>query len=286
MAGGRMGRPGYDEDRALETSRSYVGLSAREIFANKFDARLNPRGVTLRESRDSENHPNSLPIIIGLDMTGSMHRIPKLMITEDLNNMMRKMLEAGLSDPQIMFMGIGDHECDRAPLQISQYESDDQSLDEWLRSMWPEGRGGGNDGESYMLPWYFAANKTEIDSLEKRNTKGFLFSIGDEKTLKNLPGSAIADIFGDTSQDISAERLLEQASEKYNVFHVHVREGSNGNRQDVIDDWTNLIGDNLIIVEDHTQVTKAISDKILEVSAASGVIEDVTVGGANLIVTE
>jgi len=43
MAGGRMGRPNYDEDRALETSRSYVGLSAREIFANKLDARLNPK---------------------------------------------------------------------------------------------------------------------------------------------------------------------------------------------------------------------------------------------------
>jgi len=280
-----MGRGSYDSTRATVTSRSYVGLDHRQIFSSALKTICNPKGVELRESRDSENHPNSIPIIIGLDMTGSMHRIPKMLITEDLNNIMMKLLEAHITDPQVMFMGIGDHECDQAPLQISQFESDDQKLDQWLKDLWIERGGGGNDGESYLLSWYFAAHKTALDSIERRNMKGFLFTIGDEKTLKLLPAEAIEDIFDDKNQPITAARLYADVSEKYNVFHIHIREGSNGRRQEVIDDWRELIGDNLIIVEDHTEVAQAIYNAILD-NIPVGASSTSTVGGANIIITE
>lgn len=281
-----MGRPNYDSDRATTTSLGYNGLRYNQIFSNSLNPELDPKGVIIRESRDSDNHPNSKPIIIGLDMTGSMYIIPHRLITEDLNNLMVQLLENNITDPQVMFMGIGDHKCDYAPLQISQFESDDENLDKWLKGLWIEGHGGGNDGESYLLSWYFAAKKTSIDSMEKRNAKGFLFTIGDEKTHKTLPSDAILNIFGDQEEQTSAEYLFEAASEKYNVFHIHVREGNNGKREDVIEDWRNLIGKNLIIVDTHTEIPEAVFNAITSVNSTDNSITPGIVGGANLIITE
>ena len=52
------------------TSEGYDTKPAREIFreTNMNDA-MNPYGVKIREARDSEVNPESLAIIIGLDMT-------------------------------------------------------------------------------------------------------------------------------------------------------------------------------------------------------------------------
>lgn len=38
----------------------------------------------IRECRDSEEHPESLPIIIALDVTGSMGMVPHSLITGGL----------------------------------------------------------------------------------------------------------------------------------------------------------------------------------------------------------
>ena len=70
-------------------SRSYASFATsdssyldREIFTKRsLDTKMNIKGK-IRESRDSEEHPNAFPIIIGLDVTGSMGSIPKKLITK------------------------------------------------------------------------------------------------------------------------------------------------------------------------------------------------------------
>ena len=187
--------------------------------------------------------------------------------------MMDRIIQGGIPDPQLLFLGIGDHECDSAPLQIGQFESSDELLDKWLTGLWLEGGGGGNEGESYMLAWYFAWKHTVIDCFAKRGQKGHLFTVGDEPVLPELPKSAIDRIMGQGQHEtISTMELIDKAAETYNVYHLHVRTGHSGRRQEVMDGWKQMLGDRLIIVEHHRDISKTIAD-IVGTAEGGAVIE-------------
>jgi len=246
-----------------EETLGYKSKSAEQIFtARRLDNSMDPRGVTVRESRDSAEHPNSLAIVLALDVTGSMGKIPHALVRDGLPKIMGGMLQRGVDDPQVLFLGVGDHECDRSPLQISQFESSDELLDKWLTALYLEGGGGGNDGESYMLAWHVAAKMTDIDCFNKRGVKGFLFTIGDEPVLRKFPAESQTRILGPSQgSTVTSAELLAMAREHYDVYHLHVRQGSNGERQDVISDWRDLIGaDNLIVVDNHLDVPARIAE--------------------------
>lgn len=234
----------------------YTTKSAQEIFKQRMiNNAIDPNGVDIRESRDSNEHPNSLAIILALDVTGSMGSIPHHLVKEGLPSVMDGIIKSGIRDPQVLFLGIGDHECDSAPLQVGQFESSDELLDKWLTDIYLEGGGGGNQGESYLLAWYFAAYHTSIDCLEKRKEKGYLFTIGDEPTLKNISKNQLKNIMGDGQYDnLDVNILLEKVREMYYTYHIHLRQGSNGRNQKVMDGWKQLMGDNLIILDNYKDV--------------------------------
>jgi len=263
-----MGNTSYNfESRSVRAASSgYHTKSADDIFIQNKKAMIHesmePSKALIREARDSEEHPNSLPIIIGLDETGSMRKIPHELVKDGLPNMVGDLVQKGVADPAILFLGIGDHEYDRAPLQVGQFESGDEELDLWLTRTYLEGRGGGNAGESYHLAWYYAAKHTVTDAFEKRNEKGFLFTIGDEPCLKSLPKNAIDELMGNGAQaSYTDKELLEMAQEKYEVFHVHVMEGANGHYS--LGYWTDLLGQRCIQVDDYTKVGKVIAETIV-----------------------
>ena len=237
-------------------------MSAGETFKSKaVNNAMDPHGISVRQSLDSVEHPNTVPIILALDVTGSMGSVPHYLVKEGLPTLMEGILKAGIADPQVLFLAIGDHQCDSAPLQVGQFESSDELLDHWLTKVYLEGGGGGNDGESYLLAWYFAASHTEIDSFSKRNTKGWLFTVGDEPTLAEIPARKLRDLMGDGEyQTWSASELLDQARERYNVFHLHVKQTKSGSRQDVMDGWKQLMGEDLVIVERREDIPRLIAE--------------------------
>ena len=100
---------------------------------------LNAAGQNIRESRDSDEHPASTPIIVGFDETGSMGRIPRLVLTK-LKTLFSLLVDKGYAtDPQIAVTAYGDaanSEC--VPLQISQFESDNR-IDDNLDLIFLEG---------------------------------------------------------------------------------------------------------------------------------------------------
>lgn len=242
----------------------YAAASPTEIFKEKtINTAMNPSGVKLRESRDSKEHPNSVGIIIALDVTGSMGSVPTFLIKEGFPNIMGEIIQAGIKDPQVLFVGIGDHECDHFPLQIGQFESSDPLLDKWLTTVYLEGGGGGNEGESYLLAHYFAARHTSLDCWEKRKQKGVLISIGDEPPLKKLPKSSLMEIMGNDNQYdnvTEASALLDEARKTYNVFHILIKETTAGSRSDTYNQWKQLLGDHCIVAERHEDVAKIIAD--------------------------
>ena len=230
---------------------------------------MSPFGVGIRESRDSEEHPNSLAIIIALDVTGSMGSVPHYLVKEGLPHIVEHIINAGILDPQILFLGIGDHVVDSAPLQVGQFESSDELLDKWLTDVYLEGGGGGNEGESYMLAWYFAAKHTSIDCLEKRNKKGFLFTIGDEPVLDSISQHNLNEIMGKGQYEkFMSNELYDKASQKYHAYHLHIKETASGSRQEVINGWKQMLSDHAIIVDQRNQVADIIA-KIVSASVES-----------------
>jgi len=228
-------------------------------------------GLDFRESRDSDEHPKSVAIIIGLDVTGSMGSVPEHLVKTGLPHMMDEIIKAGVPDPQVLFMGIGDHQWDRSPLQVGQFESSDELLDKWLMDTYLEGGGGGNDGESYMLAWYFAARHTKIDCHEKRKEKGFLFTIGDEHNLPSVSSAALKKIMGEGQDggEIKSSDLLEEARKLYNVYHIHTTETYSGKREVVPQRWKQLMGDNLIVVQSSDHISGIIAEIVSGVDSTS-----------------
>lgn len=255
-----------DSGEVVKDSVDYSSYTREKAFKNySLNSAMNPKNAILREARDSEEHPNSLAIIIALDVTGSMGHIPHDLVKEGLPNIMEKIIQNSIPDPQVLFLGIGDHEIDQAPLQVGQFESGDELLDKWLTEVYLEGGGGGNYGESYLLAWYFASQHTSIDCFEKRKQKGFLFTIGDEPTLKTIPKEALQNLMGTGQfEDYSANELYDKAREMYNVFHIHIAETGKGRYSETIDGWKQLLGDNLKVVDHHKDVARIIADTVVE----------------------
>ena len=230
-----MGYTSYSTTKSvfLSSEKGYNTITANNIDSvftqtkkkRAHESMLPSNMSGFREARDSEVHPNTVPIQIYIDVTGSMMDTPVYLIKEGLNHIITKLIQAGIKDVTLMIAAIGDHECDSFPLQIGQFESGDEELDLWLTRIYLEKGGGGNSGESYLLAWQMAADFVKTDSWDKRKKKGFVFTIGDEPTLMTLSSSAQKEIFGDNlvqSQNYIAEELYKKACEINHVFHIHL----------------------------------------------------------------
>ena len=244
-------------NRGISTSNAHTSYNKAARKANIVSDYQMKTGV--RECRDSEEHPNTTPIIVAFDVTGSMGRIPHMMVKELLPKLMNQLKEVGVPDPELLFMGIGDHIGDSAPIQVTQFESDTDKICDALTSLYLEGGGWGNGVESYLMAWIAAGYHTETDSWYKRHKKGFLFTIGDEGNHKSVPSSDLVKFMGyeQGCPAISAAEALAKAKEQYNVFHIHVNDGFNSFRQD----WKEALGDHVIRCES-ADLNKVIADTI------------------------
>lgn len=244
-----MGTSYYSSETTRKLSNSYSSRSRGEIFtSSNVHKDMDPKGVIVREARDSEAHPETVPVIIALDVTGSMGKIPEQFIKGQLATLFDTLIASGIEHAAVCFVGIGDHISDQGPLQIGQFESGSLELDKWLKNIWLEAGGGGGARESYLLAYLFAARHTALDSVEKRRKKGFLFTIGDEATHLDLSEGTIRSITGvQSAVTTSVGTLLEEAKEKFEVFHIHANTTGYRNNESVISSWRELLGQNLLI---------------------------------------
>lgn len=259
-----MGYSDWSKDTYNSISSSYVGKSADAIFSNSALDDMLPKGMTVRESRDSDAHPNSLAVMIFLDDTGSMGRIPEDIIKNELGTLMNTIIDNGVEHPQILFGAINDHQTHvPAPIQVGQFESGTEELDKWLKGVCLQSGGGGQDMESYLLAWLVAGRHTSIDCFEKRNEKGFLFTIGDEKSWDSLDANALKNIMGYTQgEEVTDVQLLEEAQRLYNVYHIHVNEASYRDDPNVLGYWKKMLGERLIVLNDYHAICATIATLI------------------------
>ena len=114
------------------------------------------------------------------------------------------------------------------------------------------------NGESYLLPWIIAGNHTSIDSYEKRNQKGFLFTVGDEPTLSRISKETLTNLTGvKYERDYTWQEAYELACEKYHVFHIH--HGGGYYDEVVKKQMKEFLRDNLIVCKPE-EVVESICD--------------------------
>jgi hypothetical protein len=213
--------------RAVTSDGDIKGdFSAQEMFTKRsMDEQLNPYNV-IRECVDSEEHPNTVPVILALDVTGSMGE-SAVEVAKRLNTIMTK-LYAEITDVEFMIMAIGDLAYDSFPIQASQFESDIR-IAEQLDKIYFEGGGGGNTYESYTAAWLFGARHTKLDCW-KRGQKGLIITIGDEQINPYLPKIPLRESLTESIQDdIDTKDLYEEVKDKYNLYHLNVLDTNSGN---------------------------------------------------------
>ena len=262
MGHGRFSSTDWDSFTAHRTA----GRSREDVFSRGLRPSMDPRLLSagVRESRDSPDNPNSTPVIVGLDVTGSMGMIAEAIARQGLRTLFESIYERQpVPDPHVMFMGIGDAACDSAPLQVSQFEADIR-IAEQLVDLWLEGGGGGNNSESYTLPWLFAALHPATDAWSKRGRKGYLFTIGDEEPPAVLTAREQRRVLGQGQRDLRTRDLLALVSRQWEVFHIIVEQGSycHARPDRVIGAWTGLLGQRALRLSDYAALPEVIVSAI------------------------
>lgn len=248
----------YDKD-----VRSGVLPAAVAPTLDPSKMRVDARGLKVRESRDSEAHPNSNAIIIGLDVTGSMASVVRV-IHEKLPTLMGLITRKDyIPDPQLLFCAIGDATCDKAPLQLGQFESGAE-MESVLGNFFLEGGGGAYRTESYELLAYVGARHTSIDCLEKRGKKGYAFIIGDEMNYPKVSKVQVQNLMdAGLQEDVDTKEIYEELKKKYEVFFILPLDASGGSDTDVIAHWGKLVGpQNVLRLEKAEAIAELIATQI------------------------
>lgn len=244
-----------------------TSFTATQIYVNHSLApELNPKGV-IRECRDSSEHPETFPIILALDVTGSMGTAATNCAAK-LNDIMTS-LYGKVKDVEFMMMGIGDLSYDYAPIQATQFESDVRILDQTTKIYFEAG-GGGNSFESYTAAWYFGLHHTDLDCW-KRGKKGLIITMGDEPMNPYLPGRKLYNVLDGARQsnleDVDTETLYSEVTKKFNVYHIAITDQESSFRsykEDIARTWGELLGQNLLYAD---------SEKLPEI--ISQIVDDV-----------
>ena len=204
--------------RSYDTSSGRV--SGQTYTARRIDKSLDPKKFEVRECCNSEEHPNTIPVILGLDVTGSMGEACSE-VAAALGTIMKNLYEK-YDDIEFCIMGIGDLAYDSAPIQMSQFESDVR-IAESLDKVYMEHGGGGNEYESYTAAWYMGLKRTRLDCFDKQGRKGIIITMGDEPLNPYLPKSELNEaIDGNEEANIETSALYEQTRQKFDIFHIAV----------------------------------------------------------------
>jgi hypothetical protein len=248
----RTGKDAFEHDDAIRR-----GTAERKVHD-----KLNPRGVQVRESRDSDAHPESHAVGVLFDVTGSMGGVPRI-LQANLPRLMGLLIRKGYLDhPQILIGAIGDATCDTAPLQVGQFESGIE-IEEDLGRLFLEGGGGGHITESYELALYFMARHTASDCFEKRGRRGYLFVIGDEIPYPLVQRREVAGLIGDRVQsDIRVDDLMVELAKCWDVYFVLPKMTHHWSNPAVHGRWVELLGQNVLRLDDPAGICELIASTI------------------------
>lgn len=190
--------------------------------------------------RQTESHN---PLVIAVDVTGSMQRWPFEIF--DRLPLLYNTLSQYREDLEVLFVAIGDARCDQWPLQVTEFGRG-YALEQQLKALYGEG-GGGDEPESYGLFSYWLNRMVELR--EAPQQKPLLIVFGDAPMHEQVSGAEIRGVLPeDASQGTSAVSEWRKVTQTWNTWFLRRQ----GKRNDRIDQqWSQALGHEQIIhIED------------------------------------
>lgn len=229
-------------------------LNNMKYSQTSLHSELDPKS-RVRECCNTDEHPNTMPVILALDVTGSMGSACDE-CAASVANLMKDLYEQ-FEDVEVCVMGVGDLECDDSPLQVSQFESDVRVAKQ-MQEIYLEKGGGSNRYESYTAPWYFGLYHTRLDCFDKQGRKGVIITMGDEPLNPALNKRDVEHFLGvglEEQVELKTNKLYKEASKKFDIYHISVEDDrTNYNKdrssyEDEVDkSFKDVIGDDHYLV--------------------------------------
>jgi hypothetical protein len=169
-----------------------------------------------------------------------------------------------LKDFDICFSATGDANSDQYPIQVCDFEAGIK-LDDELKKICLEGRGGGQMRETYELSAYYFAHKCDM----KKAKIPFVFFIVDEAPYKELNKDFIKEHIGDDiGEDIDSKQVFRDLFKKFRgnvyIFQNNYNGSSYGSdSKEIGKSWKTVLGktyENHLI---HIKEEKSIIDLLL-----------------------
>lgn len=214
MGGGGYSRPVYSggSSSSFGSAKSST-VSKATMTQTTMTGDMSPRN---RKVKTTAKHP----ICVLLDVTGS--NIDFARACYDKAPMFFGQIEQQGYLPAgefaIAFNAVGDAFTDYAPLQIAEFEYA-KEIDPWIKKIYLEGNGGGQQKETYELGAYFFNEMLEMPNAEMP----FMFILADEAPYPKLHRDIVVKILGDCKfpePTIDSKIIFEKLDKKFhnNVF--------------------------------------------------------------------
>lgn len=222
-----------------------------------------------------------MDIEVTCDTTGSMggEVDTEMAVLPDLYSAVSKVLPG--YDPQLCLGIFGDY-CDDFVMCRPQFEMEAPKIVEYLKEMAPQRGGCGNHGEDPQYAMFARAYLTDAYT-NKIGLKGYHFVITDEPYHDHLDPRQIERIFGENIfknelKDMRGEvptvkSMVKKLKEVTHQFVLVMRDYSYG---DTVDLWTELCGENSVVIIDSTIQLPAVISAIIGLT--EGTIDQAGIG--------
>ena len=193
---------------------------------------VDPRGKEI--SSDSTD-----PIIVGIDVTGSMALWPGEMF--DREPLFCQTLAKYRPNAEFCFCAIGDANSDQYPLQVTGFTKDIKELEANIKALGCEGGGGGQIMESYELFAQFMNTKCKTPNA----TSPFLLMYGDEKFYDQVNPKQVKHWIGDKLESpLESKAVFQELMQKFNVYFLQKHYGNDEHdvTKEVKERWADAIG--------------------------------------------
>eukprot|EP01126_Amoeba_proteus_P050537 TRINITY_DN5981_c0_g1_i7.p1 TRINITY_DN5981_c0_g1~~TRINITY_DN5981_c0_g1_i7.p1 ORF type:complete len:249 (-),score=43.35 TRINITY_DN5981_c0_g1_i7:349-1095(-) len=244
-----MGGGYYDRDVSSVDNQQQFSAQANAVLRQQrsLHPELNPfqRAITCS---------NRTPIVLCVDVTGSMGKWPKV-IWDKLPMFYGQLLVKNyVPDPAFSFCAIGDAYGDESPLQVAPFATG-TTIDDYIGKLHVESGGGGalSDHETYELAAYYYS---KFCKFSQQPHKPFFFFMGDEAFYPTVNGDHIQKlILGERPEDLDSIQVFQDLKNKFDVYCIHkILDYGGPDDVAVLTKWQNALGEDHVIRLDNPKV--------------------------------